>query len=208
MFIYVILNSENLKIYIGKTVKANLNKYLQEKLWRAQTNSYNGRSHLFAAMQKHLSAVWSIYPLFESASHDEICAHERLLIQTLGAQYPEVGYNICHGGRGVPGAHPKKGIPRPPEVVAKIKAARAIQDESPRIEGCRKYAEEHKEEMSTRLSHEAHVLGGKAGSREAKQRAARISVAGGSLVKAQHIRWHVNRGQTSPKCHLCRCSAD
>jgi hypothetical protein len=94
------------------------------------------------------------------------------------------------------------------ESVTKIKAARAVQDETPRIAGCQKYAEEHKEEMSTRLSHEAHVLGGKAGSREAKQRAARISVQNGSYAKAQHQRWHVNRGRTNSFCAFCRPSAD
>lgn len=89
------------------------------------------------------------------------------------------------------------------ESIEKIKAARAVQDESTRIAGVRKYAEEHPEEMSTRMSREVHALGGKAGSREAKQRAARASIQSGSIVKAQHTRWHVNRGQVNPECPLC-----
>jgi hypothetical protein len=87
------------------------------------------------------------------------------------------------------------------ETIYKIKAARAAQDEAPRIAGCRKYAEEHQEEMSTRMSHEVHVLGGKAGSREDKQRAGRIAAK--SLPKAIHTRWHVNRGLVNPECPLC-----
>jgi hypothetical protein len=85
----------------------------------------------------------------------------------------------------------------------KIKTKRALQDEPTRIEACRKWAANHPEEMTTRMSHETHVLGGKAGSREAKQRAARISIESGSYIKAQHTRWHLNRGIKKPGCIFC-----
>ncbi len=205
MFDYVIINDVNLKIYIGKTTQKNLQYYLANKFIRARLG-IKVRSHLFAAIRKYGCEHFHIYPLFEGVTNEEISKHENLLVRATKAQHPDIGYNICEGGRGCPGAHPKKGIPRTREVIEKIKAARAIQDEAPRIEGCRKWVREHPEEASTRLSHEAHVLGGKAGSREAKQRAARISVRGGSIVKAQHTRWHVNRGRTNPECPLCRHS--
>jgi len=87
--------------------------------------------------------------------------------------------------------------------VKKIKTKRALQDESTRIEACRKWADEHPEEMRTRMSREVHSLGGKSGSREAKQRAAAASVASGSLIKAKHVRWHTNRGLINPNCSFC-----
>lgn len=87
--------------------------------------------------------------------------------------------------------------------IEKIKTARAVQDETTRIAGCRKYAEENPEEMRTRMSREVHVMGGKAGSREDKQRAAAASIASGSVIKAQHTRWHINRGLKNPECPLC-----
>jgi len=87
--------------------------------------------------------------------------------------------------------------------VIKIKVARAAQDETPRIEGCRKWVEEHKEEASTRLSHEAHVLGGKAGSKEDKQKAGRLGAKRGG-PKARHVRWHTNRNIVSPNCQFCK----
>jgi len=245
MFVYIIVNDVNLKIYVGKTITASLTKYFQSKISDALGRRQYGYSRLFSAIRKHGREHFSIHPLFECTTNEELCAHEQLLIKALAARNPEVGYNICQGGEGFTGPHSKKTRQKlstisrhwyqdpayrerrlaawrqsvderlasgsyhgSQEAVNKIKAARAAQDESKRIEGCKKWVAEHLEEASARLSHKAHVLGGKAGSREAKQRAARISVAGGSLVKAQHIRWHVNRGQTSPKCRLCRHSAD
>ena len=53
MFVYMILNQENGKIYIGKTVTSDLERYLRDKLSSARTGRYNGRSYLFAAMKKH-----------------------------------------------------------------------------------------------------------------------------------------------------------
>jgi group I intron endonuclease len=201
MFVYVIVNDVNLKIYIGKVEREKLRSYLQQKFYNAKHDMRT--SHLYAAIRKYGREHFHIYPLFESDSREEIIVREKLLIKALKAQHRDIGYNICAGGEGFTASHPRKGIPRTPEVVAKIKAARAVQDESRRVEGCRKYAEEHKDEMSTRMSREIHVMGGKAGSREAKQRAARVSVQGGSIVKAQHTRWHVNRGLTNPDCSLC-----
>lgn len=90
--------------------------------------------------------------------------------------------------------------------IQKIKTARASQDETPRIEGCQKYAQEHPEEMKARLSHNIHVLGGKAGTREDKRKAGLLGAANGG-VKARHTRWHVNRGQSNPQCSLCQLSA-
>jgi hypothetical protein len=237
MFVYVIVNSATLKIYVGKTTTGNLDLYLKRKIRDAQKGKYRGRSYLFASMQKHPSTVWSIHPLLAGETNEEICEHEKVLIKMLGTQNPEVGYNICRGGEGYTGSMSEEvkaklkevGNPvflRSPEQEAlrkaavekarqeqggtflsaesvdKIKAARAEQDETARIEGCRKYAEEHPEEMSTRMSRETHVLGGKAGSREDKQRAGRIAAK--SLPKAIHVRWHVNRGQTNSECSFCR----
>lgn len=35
MFTYVIVNHENLKIYVGKTINPNLHEYLRRKIWSA-----------------------------------------------------------------------------------------------------------------------------------------------------------------------------
>ena len=100
MFVYLITNAETMKTYVGKTVRSDLGKYLREKIWCAQRGRYRGRSHLFNAMQKYPSTVWSIHPLYEGTSNSDICEHEKKFIKSLGTQDTAIGYNICDGGQG------------------------------------------------------------------------------------------------------------
>ena len=100
MFVYLITNSETKKIYVGKTVQLDLNKYLKNKIRTAQKGKYKGRSRLFNAMQKYPSTVWSIRPLYEGTSDSDICEHEKEFIKSLGTQDPAIGYNLCEGGQG------------------------------------------------------------------------------------------------------------
>jgi hypothetical protein len=237
MFVYIIVNHVANKIYIGKTITENLQKYLREKLHDARTDQYQGRSHLFRAMKKYQGPEdWSIYPLISTlTTNEDLCFYERVLIAQYDSQNPDVGYNICRGGEGFTGtkSEDSKGKNRKnslqtwrdPEIrarriknqrqvrderggsfltknsITKIKSARALQDEPARLAGW----ETNKGNAGKGLSHEAHVLGGKAGSRADKQRAGRLGAARG-MVKAQHVRWHVNRGQMNPECSLCRLS--
>ncbi len=101
MFIYVIVNSETLKIYVGQHKGNDLGKYLSRKFWDANHHTSGTRSHLYASMRKHPREVWSIHPLISGLQTREECDYwERLLIKALNAQNPEVGYNICDGGEG------------------------------------------------------------------------------------------------------------
>lgn len=105
MFVYVIVNSATLKIYVGQHQGSNLRKYLQTKLSNAKRNS-GSRSHLFAAMRKYSKDLWSIHPLFSDAqTRGELDELERHYIRTLKTQHPDVGYNICDGGEGFTGPH-------------------------------------------------------------------------------------------------------
>jgi len=228
MFIYLLVNHTTGKYYIGQHKGNNLKKYLQKKFYDA-FKGRGGSSRLYASMRKHGRDAFTIHALLSDVqTKPELDAYERDFISFLKSQDPEYGYNICRGGEGFTGPHRPEaktkvtealkqrwaapgfrehwssimvGHSTSDETIYKIKAARAAQDEAPRIAGCRKYAEEHQEEMSTRMSHEVHVLGGKAGSREDKQRAGRIAAK--SLPKAIHTRWHVNRGLVNPECPLC-----
>src|ERR1700676_1522992 len=102
MFVYVIVNSETLKIYVGQHKGTNLRKYLQTKLSNAKRNS-GTRSHLVASMRKHPKEVWSIHPLLSDLQTREECDEwERHYIKVLKAQHPDIGYNICRGGEGHP----------------------------------------------------------------------------------------------------------
>jgi GIY-YIG catalytic domain len=105
MFVYVIVNSENLKIYIGQHKGNNLQKYLKQKISHALHGEAAG-SHLYKAMRKYSQAVWSIHPLISGiGDKKELDETEQLLIYALKAQHPDVGYNICDGGEGFTGPH-------------------------------------------------------------------------------------------------------
>ena len=105
MYVYVIVNSETLKIYIGQHKGTNLRKYLQTKFSDAQ-HQLRLRSRLYRSMRKYPKQVWSIHPLISDLQTREECDYwERLLIKTLNTQHPDVGYNICRGGEGFTGLH-------------------------------------------------------------------------------------------------------
>lgn len=100
MFIYCIVNSETLKIYIGQHKGSNLQKYLQTKFSDARKGR-SGSSHLFNAMRKYSKSVWSIHPLIPNLQTREECDYwEKVLINALNSQHHRVGYNIKAGGAG------------------------------------------------------------------------------------------------------------
>ncbi len=227
MFIYIIVNHITGKYYVGQHKGTDLQHYLQQKFYEAERR-LKARSHLYASMRKHGREAFTIHALLSDVqTRVELDAYEKDFIAFLKSQNHKYGYNICRGGEGFTGPHTEEakkknaaasrlmwqrpeirenftakmtGHDVTPETVEKIKAARIEQDESYRLLAWSK----NKGNAGKGLSHEAHVLGGKAGSREAKQRAARISIEGGSHIKARHTRWHVNRGQTNSECSLCR----
>jgi len=107
MFIYVIVCSKTLKIYIGQHKGKDLQHYLQQKLYEAR-NHLKVRSHLYAAMRKYPRKSWSIHPLVSDVqTRTELDELEKHYIRVLKTQHPDVGYNICDGGEGFTGPHTK-----------------------------------------------------------------------------------------------------
>jgi len=106
MFIYLIVNRETGKYYVGQHKGADLRRYLQKKL--SQARYYKGSSHLYNSMKKHLPYVWSIHALrSDIQTREELDQTERDFIKFLRAQDSEFGYNICRGGEGFSGTHPE-----------------------------------------------------------------------------------------------------
>jgi hypothetical protein len=139
MFVYIIVNQENNKIYIGKTITQNLQSYLRGKINDALGGKYNGRSHLFRAMAKYPSYVWDIHPLISTLKTDEdLCFWERVLIAQYDSQNPDVGYNICNGGQGG-----RRGVPLSEETKKLMGLAH-------RANGDRPSAEAHAKSMRIR----------------------------------------------------------
>lgn len=106
MFIYLIVNHETGKYYIGQHKGKSLKKYLQTKLSNARYQE-NGRSRLFNSMRKYpQSTLWSIHALrSDIQTREELDQTEKDFIKFLKSQDPEYGYNICRGGEGFTGPH-------------------------------------------------------------------------------------------------------
>lgn len=108
MFVYLIVNDVNLKIYVGKTTRPNLQQYLQQKFYEAGKH-LGGNSHLYAAIRKHGRGHFHIHSLISDCkTNEELSRWEQTLIKALAAQNPEIGYNICRGGEGFTGRHSEK----------------------------------------------------------------------------------------------------
>ena len=110
MFIYLIVNHETGKYYVGQHKGKDLRKYLQVKLSQSQyelKRKGHGRgSYLFASMRKHPRKAWSIHSLrSDIQTREELDSVERDFIKFLRSQDPEYGYNICRGGEGFTGSH-------------------------------------------------------------------------------------------------------
>lgn len=124
MFVYLIVNRENGKYYVGKTVSTNLKKYLQDKCWDA-THRPHLRSHLYAAIRKHGKYAFTIHPLISAlTTNQQLCDWETFFIALFNSRNPEVGYNICKGGEGFTGPHSE-------ESKAQIRAALIGRPQSP-----------------------------------------------------------------------------
>lgn len=108
MFIYCIVCSETLKIYIGQHKGPNLDWYLVRKFWDANHHTAGTRSRLYASMRKHPRESWSIHSILRSVTREDLDYWERHFIRVLKTQHPDVGYNICDGGEGFSGPHSEK----------------------------------------------------------------------------------------------------
>jgi len=104
MYVYMIINGVNGKFYVGKTVRDNLKRYLDQNFIEAFSKwpeKRNGKPRLYNAMRKYGREAFSILPLVSSLkTNEELCLVERHLIALFKAQDRNVGYNISDGGDG------------------------------------------------------------------------------------------------------------
>jgi hypothetical protein len=109
VFIYLIVNHETGKYYVGQHKGNNLKKYLQQKFNHAQSG-VSENSKLFRSMRAHPDqGVWSIHALrSDIIDKTELDQVEQDFIAFLRSQDAEYGYNICRGGEGFTGPHTEK----------------------------------------------------------------------------------------------------
>lgn len=123
-FVYKVTNAVNGKIYVGKTtigVHARMAQHI--------CNAKRGCSaYLYQAMRKHGADKFSVELLDTATSQLELDAKEIKSIAELQSTDCKKGYNCTPGGEGAPHGPSSrtfrsKGVPRTPEVRAKISAA-------------------------------------------------------------------------------------
>jgi len=123
MFIYLIVNHETGKYYVGQHKGNNLKKYLQQKFHHAQRGISN-QSRLYQSMRAHSDpSIWSIHALrSDIQTREALNEVEREFIKFLKAQDPEYGYNICRGGEGFTGPHTESSRKKTSESIRKAMA--------------------------------------------------------------------------------------
>jgi len=95
LFVYVITNSVNGKVYVGKTIAP-------EKRWaQHQSVAMAGKAGpLYDAIREEGAAAFEVSVVEECGSEDEAFDAERVWIDRLAATDPDHGFNRCIGGNG------------------------------------------------------------------------------------------------------------
>jgi group I intron endonuclease len=135
MYIYLITNKANGKVYVGQTVKAKLNSYFLNKLWKAEHETSN-TVPLFNAVKKYGREAFTIEPLVEVTDRKDLNRLEKHFVAAYKSNLKEFGYNATVGGDGQLGritseATKKKlsaiakGKPKPEATKQRMRAAAA-----------------------------------------------------------------------------------
>lgn len=140
--VYVHINKENGKKYVGITSKENPNHR-----WNSG-RGYQENTHLYAAIQKYGWDKFEHIILYSGLSEQEAKSMERRLIAKWDTQNPKFGYNMTSGGDGTPDFHPSE------ETRKKLSEARkrenlseeTLRRRSEALSG-RKFSDEHKRKI-------------------------------------------------------------
>lgn len=98
MIVYVLYNSINDKLYIGKTEKPNLKFRWDRHCTAAFTTNSQHRIH--KAMRKYGKEAFHMVRLSETNSLGELGMMERYFIEKYHSNDPAIGYNMTEGGEG------------------------------------------------------------------------------------------------------------
>jgi group I intron endonuclease len=135
MHIYLITCTVSGKVYVGQTVKENLNHYLMNKFWKAE--HYAGiHAPLFLAIKKYGRSAFTIKSLVRVADRKDLNRLEKHYVAIYKSSMKEFGYNATIGGDGQLGRvtseatkeklrNISKGKPKPEETKQRMREAAA-----------------------------------------------------------------------------------
>jgi group I intron endonuclease len=102
MHVYLITCTANGKIYVGQTVKDNLQSYFVHKLWTAE-HAEGKTTPLYNAIKKYGRDAFSIKSLVETQKREHLNDLEKLFIRLYQSKKKSIGYNATDGGEGLQG---------------------------------------------------------------------------------------------------------
>jgi group I intron endonuclease len=193
VFIYLLENQENKKVYVGQTM------HNPEERWKQHVRAAHNGSDLpvHRAIRKHGAVLFMLRILQEFAFDPEYANfREEWFIHYYDSTNPEKGYNLLKGACI---------NTRSPEQMTKDGR------KGGQIQGPKNVQSGH----WNRIRKMGQVAGGKAiGSinlkttREDRARGGTVqgkrNAESGLLAKNLHFRWHVSRHQINPNCMYCR----
>lgn len=97
MIVYLIRNTVNSKVYIGKTIRPIERRWYQHKL---EARNPNSRWPIYCAIRKYGVENFTIEILASATSLEELNRTELALIEEHHSREKEFGYNIRAGGEG------------------------------------------------------------------------------------------------------------
>jgi group I intron endonuclease len=102
MYVYVITNWKNEKVYVGQHAGDDLVPYLNKNITDALRGDRR-KTALYNAFRKYGRNMFFISPLVLCKTKDELDSWEKIYIKTFGSNKKSVGYNLTDGGGGVSG---------------------------------------------------------------------------------------------------------
>src|SRR5260221_9984481 len=147
MFIYIIQNKINNKIYVGQTQqnpKKRFSDHTKPYTWKDQPNS-----HLYRSMKKYGKDNFTFTVIQEFNNEQDLNDAEEFLIEFLGARNRDIGYNIMKGGNN------HKQSQKTKDKISKSNIGQKRTDETKRNinrgQTGRKHSEETKQKMSGKI---------------------------------------------------------
>jgi group I intron endonuclease len=102
LFVYLIRNNANGKVYVGKTVREDLHGYFQHNVRNAMQGRRD-KNYLYSAIRKHGPDAFEVTPLCRASTEDLLLAIECFYIKHYQSNHIGRGYNLTRGGDGVSG---------------------------------------------------------------------------------------------------------
>ena len=106
MYVYLIQNFENGKVYVGQHIGHDLEHYFLHRHIRPALRGRGKRRLICKAIRKYGPESFSIAPIIECGTKEELDLWEKTFIKLFDSTNLSLGYNLTAGGEGTIGFKP------------------------------------------------------------------------------------------------------